>query len=114
MRDIPDARKYQIATVKDHVGEQHLIDKRFAIGHLQSSSKYEHNYEKLKAEHNCTVRSRGPRRKRGPARLHPNTSTQLYMTYSRQTDDDVVLRTQAGFEQLQTGATVAGLTAGHH
>jgi len=38
MQDIPDARKYQIATVKDHVGEQHLIDKRFAIGHLQSSS----------------------------------------------------------------------------
>ena len=49
MRDIPDARKCQIATVKDHVGEQHLIDKRFAIGHLQSSSKYEHSYEKIKA-----------------------------------------------------------------
>ncbi|MGY8819615.1 MAG: hypothetical protein ACKVLM_09470 [Pseudomonadales bacterium] len=114
MRDIPDARKCQIATVKDHVGEQHLIDKRFAIGHLQSSSKYEHNYEKLKAEHDCTVRSRGLDISEVQRVFTPNTSMQLYMTYSRQTDDDVVLRTQAGFEQLQTGATVAGLTAGHH
>ncbi|HAQ84904.1 MAG TPA: amino acid ABC transporter substrate-binding protein, partial [Pseudomonas sp.] len=32
------------------VGEQYLIDKGFVIGrNLQSSNKYEHNYEKLKA-----------------------------------------------------------------
>ncbi len=44
----------------------------------------------------------------------PNTSTQLYMAYSRQTDDDIVLRTQAAFEQLQADGTVADLMAGHH
>lgn len=44
----------------------------------------------------------------------PNTATQLYMAYSRKTDDDVVLRTQAAFEQLQAEGTVANLMAGHH
>tara|TARA_Y100000588_G_scaffold261845_1_gene276449 strand:+ start:348 stop:455 length:108 start_codon:yes stop_codon:yes gene_type:complete len=35
------------------------------------------------------------------------------MAYSRQTDD-VVLRTQAAFEQLQTDGTVTEWMAGHH
>lgn len=47
---LDDARQYQIATVKEDVGEQYLIDKGFIVGrNLQSSNKYEHNYEKLKA-----------------------------------------------------------------
>ena len=50
LKSLDDARNYQIATVKQDVGEQYLIDKGFAIGrNLQSSNKYEHNYEKLKA-----------------------------------------------------------------
>ncbi|MCH2338887.1 substrate-binding periplasmic protein [Pseudomonas sp. NPDC047963] len=50
LKSLDDARQYQIATVKEDVGEQYLIDKGFAIGrNLQSSNKYEHNYEKLKA-----------------------------------------------------------------
>lgn len=44
----------------------------------------------------------------------PDAATQLYMAYSRQTDDDVVLRTQAAFEQLQAEGTVAELMAGRH
>jgi polar amino acid transport system substrate-binding protein len=36
------------------------------------------------------------------------------MTYSRQTDDEVVLRTQAGFEQLQADGAVADQMAGPH
>ena len=44
-----DARKYQIATVKEDAGEQYLISKGLAIGkNLQSSNKNEYNYEKLK------------------------------------------------------------------
>lgn len=39
----------------------------------------------------------------------PDTATRLYMAYSRQTDDDTVLRTQAAFEQLQADGTVAKL-----
>jgi polar amino acid transport system substrate-binding protein len=47
---VDDARSYQTATVNEDAGEQYLVDKGFVIGkHLQSSHKYEHNYEKLRA-----------------------------------------------------------------
>lgn len=47
-----DARGHQIATVNQDVGEQYLISKGFRIGEeLQSSTKYEHNYRKLKVDH---------------------------------------------------------------
>jgi polar amino acid transport system substrate-binding protein len=50
LKSLEDARKYQIATVKEDVGEQYLISKGFVVGrNLQSSNKYEHNYQKLKA-----------------------------------------------------------------
>lgn len=50
LKNLDDARQYQIATVKQDLGEQYLIDQGFAIGrNLQSSNKYEHNYQKLKA-----------------------------------------------------------------
>lgn len=50
LQSLEDARRYQIATVKEDVGEQYLIEQGFAIGrNLQSSNRYEHNYEKLKA-----------------------------------------------------------------
>ena len=42
----------------------------------------------------------------------PNTSTQLYMAYSPQTDDDTVLRTQAAFEHLQAEGEVERIMAG--
>jgi polar amino acid transport system substrate-binding protein len=46
---IEDARAYQTATVKEDAGEQYLIAKGFVVGkNLQSSNKYEFNYEKLK------------------------------------------------------------------
>ena len=50
LKNLDDARRYQIATVKEDVGEQYLIGNGFVIGqNLQSSNRYEHNYEKLKA-----------------------------------------------------------------
>lgn len=50
LKSLEDARQYQIATVKEDVGEQYLIGKGFVVGrNLQSSNKYEHNYQKLKA-----------------------------------------------------------------
>ncbi|GAA0743834.1 transporter substrate-binding domain-containing protein [Ideonella azotifigens] len=46
---LEDARKYQIATVHEDAGEQYLASKGLLLGqNLQSSSKYELNYEKLK------------------------------------------------------------------
>ena len=44
----------------------------------------------------------------------PDAATQLYMAYSRQTDDDVVLRTQAAFEQLRAEGVVTELMAAQH
>ncbi|WP_413042729.1 substrate-binding periplasmic protein [Pseudomonas sp. YJ42] len=50
LKSLEDAKQYQIATVKEDVGEQYLISNGFAVGrNLQSSNKYEHNYQKLKA-----------------------------------------------------------------
>lgn len=46
---LDDAKAYQTATVNEDAGEQYLVSKGFAIGHnLQSSNKYEFNYEKLR------------------------------------------------------------------
>jgi polar amino acid transport system substrate-binding protein len=49
VKTLDDARKFQIATVNEDAGEQYLVSKGFAIGkNLQSSNKYEFNYDKLK------------------------------------------------------------------
>lgn len=46
---LEQAKNFQIATVNEDVGEQFLISKGFVKGkNLQSSAKYELNYEKLK------------------------------------------------------------------
>ena len=108
LKSLEDARQYQIATVKDDVGEQYLIDKGFAIGrNLQSSNKYEHNYAKLKAgrvdlwisnELNAHYLVR-----KGSGNPHENAVPQLSlddlgganglcMAFSRNTPDEVVER----------------------
>ncbi len=43
----------------------------------------------------------------------PDTSTQLYMAYNRETDDDTVLRTQAAFERLADEGVITRIMAGH-
>jgi polar amino acid transport system substrate-binding protein len=49
LKSLDDARRYQIATVNGDAGEQYLTARGFAIGrNLQSSTRYELNYEKLK------------------------------------------------------------------
>lgn len=46
---LDEAKKYQIGTVNEDVGEQYLLARGFMKGaNLQSSAKYEFNYEKLK------------------------------------------------------------------
>jgi polar amino acid transport system substrate-binding protein len=52
LRTLDDARGYQTATVNEDIGEQYLINKQFSVGkQLQSSNRYEFNYEKLKLAH---------------------------------------------------------------
>lgn len=47
--NLDQARAYQIGTVKEDVGEEYLQAHRFVVGqNLQSSNKYEFNYDKLK------------------------------------------------------------------
>lgn len=49
---LDDARDWQTATVNEDVGEQYLMARTFAIGHqLQSSNRYEFNYQKLQTGH---------------------------------------------------------------
>lgn len=50
LQRLDEARARQVATVNQDVGEQYLASQGFALGqNLQSSAKYELNYEKLKA-----------------------------------------------------------------
>jgi len=52
LNSLADAHGHQIATVNQDVGEQYLVSKGFRIGEeLQSSTRYEHNYRKLKVDH---------------------------------------------------------------
>ena len=49
LASLDDARKYQVAAVKEDAGEQYLLSQGFVIGrNLQSSNKYQYNYDKLK------------------------------------------------------------------
>jgi polar amino acid transport system substrate-binding protein len=49
---LDDARDWQTATVNEDVGEQYLMARRFRIGQqLQSSNRYEFNYQKLLTGH---------------------------------------------------------------
>lgn len=52
LTNLDDARDWQIATVNEDVGEQYLIGKKFIVGEqLQSSNRYELNYQKLRTGH---------------------------------------------------------------
>ncbi|MBT2339596.1 transporter substrate-binding domain-containing protein [Pseudomonas fluorescens] len=52
LNSLADAHGHQIATVNQDVGEQYLVSKGFRVGEeLQSSTRYEHNYRKLKVDH---------------------------------------------------------------
>lgn len=52
LMDLDDARDWQTATVNEDVGEQYLMSKNFVVGQqLQSSNRYELNYQKLQTGH---------------------------------------------------------------
>jgi len=116
LKTLDDARKYRIATVFQDVGEQFLIEHGFEPQHhLQSSNKYEHNYEKLKlgrvdlwiangfvAEY--LVRRAGD----DPANLHAELRLQelggdgLYMAFSLDTPDALVERCRRALEAVRS------------
>lgn len=117
LKSLDDARQYQIATVKEDVGEQYLIDKGFAVGrNLQSSNKYEHNYEKLKAgrvdlwisnelnAHYLVRQASGNPHENAVSQLNLDDlggADGLCMAFSRNTPDEVVERFREGLARLR-------------
>lgn len=113
---LDEARHYQIATVNQDVGEQYLISKGFRIGEqLQSSTKYEHNYRKLKVDHvemwiSNELNAQYLARQNGedPAKVLirslpiPDLSNEegLCMALSRKTPAETVEKFRAGLEAI--------------
>jgi polar amino acid transport system substrate-binding protein len=121
LESIDDARNYQIATVKQDAGEQYLTAKGFVLGkNLQSSNKYEYNYEKLKLgrvdlwvsiELNALylMRQAGDEPEKMIKRVLslPDLGGEggLYMAFSRNTPDDLVERFRQALETIHHNGT---------
>lgn len=121
LKSVEEARKHQIATVNEDVGEQYLVAKGFVIGrNLQSSNKYEFNYEKLKLgrvdywianELNATWLSRqagdDPEQMLVRALPLPDLMQDegLNMAFSLKTPDAVVERFRRSLETLRRNGT---------
>ena len=122
---LDDARKFQIATVNEDAGEQYLASKGFVLGkNLQSSNKYEFNYDKLNLgrvdlwianELNAyyLVRQRGG----DPAKVLERTlalpdvggEDGLNMAFSLKTPDHVVERFRKGLDAVKKSGVYNGL-----
>jgi len=114
LHSLDDARKYQIATVNEDVGEQYLVSKGFSLGrNLQSSNKYEHNYEKLRLgrvdlwisnQLNAVylVRQSGGDPAKGLVRALsvPDLNGTTDLAFSRKTPDALVERFRKGLEAI--------------
>jgi polar amino acid transport system substrate-binding protein len=121
VKTLDDARRFQTATVNEDAGEQYLVAKGFQIGqNLQSSNRYELNYEKLKGgrvdlwianELNAAwlVRQAGddPARtlQRTLALTDLGTEGGLDMAFSLKTPDEVVERFRKGLETVRRNGT---------
>jgi polar amino acid transport system substrate-binding protein len=118
---LDDARKYQIGTVKEDAGEQYLVTRGFVVGrNLQSSNKYEYNYEKFKLgridlwisiELNALylIRQAGddPDRTAVRALSLPELDGEfgLNMAFSLKTPDELVERFRNGLETIRKNGT---------
>ncbi len=114
------AKTYQIGTVNEDVGEQFLVGQGFVKGHnLQSSVKYGHNYEKLKAGRidlwimseltaNHLARQAGDDPARTLAKVYriPELSSDgYYMAFGMHTPDATVAQFRAGLEAIKRNGT---------
>lgn len=114
------AKPYQIGTVNEDVGEQFLVGQGFVKGHnLQSSVKYEHNYEKLKAGRidlwimseltaNYLARQAGDDPTLTLAKVYriPELSSDgYYMAFGMHTSDATVAQFRTGLEAIKRNGT---------
>lgn len=125
LNSVDDARSFQTATVNEDVGEQYLLSKGFSIGkNLQSSSKYEIGYEKLKVgrvnfwisdELNAfyLVRQAGEDPAKAIVRALPLADLApeggLGMAFSLKTPDVVVERFRKALETIKRNGTYESL-----
>ncbi|MFN7197332.1 MAG: substrate-binding periplasmic protein [Hylemonella sp.] len=114
---LDDARKYQVATVNEDAGEQYLAAKGFALGrNLQSSNKYEFNYDKLRrgrvdlwiandlvAHHLARQAGDDPARVLARALPLPDLggADGLYMAFGNKTPDAMVERFRKGLAAVR-------------
>ena len=114
------AKNYQIGTVNEDVGEQFLVKHGFVKGkNLQSSVKYEHNYEKLKAGRvdlwimseltaSYLARQAGddPRQTLSKVYRIPELSSEgYYMAFGAQTPDATVESFRKALDALRSNGT---------
>ena len=125
LNSLDDARRYQIATVKEDAGEQYLLAKHFSVGkNLQSNNKYAYNYEKLKLGRvdlwiSIELNARYLMRQAGdtpdkvavPVLRLPDLGegTGLHMAFSAQTSDAIVERFRQGLETIRKNGTYAAI-----
>ena len=126
LRSLDEARRYQIATVKDDVGEQFLLDNGFELGkNLQSSNRYNINYEKLRMgrvdlwivnETNAhyIVRQQGlePAQALYPALDLKNLGGNgLNIAFSHNTDAEIIARFRQGLEKVRASGKIQAIYA---
>ncbi|MCW7541713.1 transporter substrate-binding domain-containing protein [Aquabacterium sp. A7-Y] len=114
---LDDAKKYQVATVNEDAGEQFLVSRGFVIGkNLQSSNKYEFNYDKLKrgrvdlwVANDLVARYLARRAGDNPDQVLARVlylpelsgSDGLYMAFGPKTSDTVVERFRKGLDAIK-------------
>lgn len=122
---LEDAQKHQVATVNEDAGEQYLVSKGFALGrNLQSSNKYEFNYEKLRLGRvdlwvandlvaHYLARKAGDDPNRVLVRALPlpelGGADGLYMAFGARTSDAVVERFAKGLATIKKNGTYDAL-----
>ncbi len=124
LNQLDDAKSRQIATVNQTAGEQFLVSKGFVIGqNLQSSVKYEFNYEKLKlgrvdlwvsnglvAAYLARQAGDDPTKVLVPVyHLSDLSSNGYYMAFGPKTPDVFVDRFRLGLEAIKKNGTFDAL-----
>lgn len=126
LNSLEDAHGHQIATVNKDVGEQYLTAHGFQVGKdLQSSSRYELDYQKLKIDHvelwisnelNALylMRQNGddPNKMLVRSLALPELSSDqgLYMAFSTKTPASTVERFRAGLDAIRRNGVYDAIT----
>lgn len=123
--NLDEARQYQIGAVTEDVGEQYLLSKGFLKGkNLQSSVKYETNYEKLKlgrvdlwvmtelvAAYLAREAGDDPAQVLSPSyAIDDLVGDGYYMAFGTKTSDALVERFRKGLETIKRNGTYDALT----